>query len=717
MVNENKQRVNEKYIVVKKKKNVEIAKIDFKNYGLKKFTVLTEYFTDDYFGIRIDDDSDIIGVTEKLLTSNLFEGVEPDLYADFSYVPSDPYDGSQWYLQKIDMNKAWDITKGSDNVNIAVADGGGDFNHVDLIDNKWSGTGYNFSNPSLPPSPYGGNNSHGTNCAGVIGAKIGNSLGVSGIAGGSTNEGVNIMHLSVANGPLSPSMQFLANAINWAADPAHKAKVINISINALSDPQNVVYDAINDKKDDLLIIVSTGNYKKSESNPDRYVRIPATYDGVLAVGAVKDNDVRKKWDTEGGGSEEPDWGSCWDDDGFGVNIVAPGIRIVTTDITGTAGNPADVTSTDGNYYLKFAGTSAAAPVVSGVAALIYSINEDLTPAQVINIFEQSAEKVAGMNGQNRTGEYGYGRLNAYKALKYTIENYGGTFNQDVTIPAGETWNIQSGKTLKFDSGKKLIVNGTLNATNSTFTSSSTNWSGITFNSGSHGNLNGCVVNNVHSYGGAAISIYNANPTIQYCTIENNINATGGIYITGKSNTPYLYYNTIRNNTYHGIYIYNAYANLRFNTVAGQQTSGRAAIYCDYYAYPLFAVTSGGYEEGRNTMHDSYYGLYAAYYSNVSAGSIDIAYKNRFINNSYSNVYATYYTTVYARRNWWGQPSVDKIYQINNSVVYTDNQLSTDPGLGAPLQASPFNETVVNSLEEVKEAVAGIDTPTDDTKNI
>ena len=57
---------------------------------------------------------------------------------------------------------------------------------------------------------------------------------------------------------------------------------------------------------------------------------------------------------------------------------------------------------------------------------------------------------------------GYGRINAYDALKYTLENYGGTLSNDLVIDTGETYNIEKGVTLKFKPNTGLIVDGTLN---------------------------------------------------------------------------------------------------------------------------------------------------------------------------------------------------------------------------------------------------------------
>ncbi len=95
---------------------------------------------------------------------------------------------------------------------------------------------------------------------------------------------------------------------------------------------------------------------------------------------------------------------------------------------------------------------------------------------------------------------------------------------NVTVANGVSLTISSGTTVYFKSGTTLTVNGTLNANTVVFKSAYT-WGGIQFNSGSNGLINSCTINNVLTYGGAAISINNASPTIQNCTISNNSGVT------------------------------------------------------------------------------------------------------------------------------------------------------------------------------------------------
>jgi len=165
----------------------------------------------------------------------------------------------------------------------------------------------------------------------------------------------------------------------------------------------------------------------------------------------------------------------------------------------------------------------AAPHVTGIAGLLLSVNPNLTPSQIRNIIQQTAEDKGATGFDNY---YGYGRVNAYKALKYTLENYGGTLTQSLTIPSGETWNFQPGVMIKFASGASLIVNGTLNAVGNsnsriTFTRSGTSgtWGGIKFNSGSSGSVQFCNI----SYANYGIHLYTSPSNI---IVSDNIITNG-----------------------------------------------------------------------------------------------------------------------------------------------------------------------------------------------
>ncbi|MFZ5949050.1 MAG: T9SS type A sorting domain-containing protein [Stygiobacter sp.] len=259
----------------------------------------------------------------------------------------------------------------------------------------------------------------------------------------------------------------------------------------------------------------------------------------------------------------------------------------------------------------------------------------------------------------------------------------------------------------FASGKKIIVNGILNTwgtatENVTFDriGATGSWGGIVYNSGSSGTLNWSIITNVQTYGGAAIVINGSSPTIQNCTIENNVGATSGIQVLSNGQ-PYIYNNIIRNNPEHGIYISHSNPYLRYNMITGSTSANKASVYCYNFASPLFGGVGGGLSEGKNTLQSGYYGIVADYYSTPSAGASDIAYNNRFINNSCANAYANYYSTIYARYDWWGSstPDPNKIISVNGSTIYWDPSLTSDPGPSRSMLSTPYsnNETLPTGL--------------------
>ncbi len=128
-------------------------------------------------------------------------------------------------------------------------------------------------------------------------------------------------------------------------------------------------------------------------------------------------------------------------DGFCIN---PEGDVVTTDRMGTNGYET------GNYTNQFGGTSAAAPQVAGVAALMLSVNPNLTEAEVRTILQQTATDM-GTAGFDNT--YGYGRLNAYRAVEKAVGGpisgpdlfcTTGSYSLSGTPPGAVTWSGSSG---------------------------------------------------------------------------------------------------------------------------------------------------------------------------------------------------------------------------------------------------------------------------------
>lgn len=352
--------------------------------------------------------------TMKTGNANIIDKLEIPTQGSYNTSPNDPSYSAQWHLNKINASGAWNITTGNPMVKVAVIDSGTDWTHNDLglgndtFQNIYLNSGEDaWSNPNNPSTGNGidddGNgliddwkgwnfdlnnndsrssNYHGTAVAGIIGAKTNNNLGVAGVAGGINNEGVKILPIGI--GANSPNSSALAYAILYAG--AMGCKVINLSLSTaysqeINDAIEYTYNVYG-----AIIVASSGN-----SGLDNTF-FPSNHPLVISVGSTTQDDSRS-------GSNS----------GENLFISAPGRNILTTTLN--------------NNYLNFDRTSASAPIVSGVIALMYSVNPCLTQEQVKNILKDTAEKVGGYNYQwnpNNLGhslELGYGRVNAFLAVQ------------------------------------------------------------------------------------------------------------------------------------------------------------------------------------------------------------------------------------------------------------------------------------------------------------
>ncbi len=409
-------------VVVKLKGNLEFKNLPLTKYNLPKLDVIASIADGEYKLIKIPQGHDLLDVFIKLQNSDYFEMIEPNAYTEYFSIPNDYYytNNYQWNLSKIEMPKAWDISTGSSNVIVAVIGAGVEYNHEDLINqlnNNYKG--WNYATNSEDPFAY---NYHETRCTGIIGASTNNSIGVSGIAGGWNGSGIKMMYFQCQPDQYSqPTSANIADAIYRAR--SNGAKVISMSLGGLPYSTYLNAQITSASNAGVVICIAAGNYlryykdKVGWVEEEAFVNYPASQPDVISVGATIESDYRKAWDPD---PTVEDWGSCY----IGhLDIVAPGIHIPTTDLESYIGN---------KYTLSFSGTSAATPHIAGVVALIFSIHPNsLSVAQVKTILENGCDFKSFMNSD----EYGYGRINAYKALKYTLENYGGTLTQDLTIPS------------------------------------------------------------------------------------------------------------------------------------------------------------------------------------------------------------------------------------------------------------------------------------------
>jgi subtilisin family serine protease len=344
--------------------------------------------------------------------TNLFAEANPDLMMERPETcVNDNLFSNQWGLKStgqhggsvdIKVCDAWNVTHGSNNVILALIDETIKLGHTDLtnISEDTYGTPFNKLDDWDKSHSF-----HGIQVAGIMSANSDNLLGIAGIA-----DKCPLIATSYIAG--SPNFfEEVANGINFAWQ--NGASVINGSVT--STYSTLIYDAIigglTDGRNGLgcVMVFAAGNYGYN------YVDFPSSADpDVISVGMIAPCGTRLV---------EGQCGVSWDTDGsqYGVNldIMGPGYHIPTTSMTITYGF---------DYNMDFEGTSAAAPHVAAIAALILSVNPYLTQDQVRDIIESTAQKIGGYNYQTASGrsngtwheEMGYGLIDADSAVRKAL---------------------------------------------------------------------------------------------------------------------------------------------------------------------------------------------------------------------------------------------------------------------------------------------------------
>ncbi len=604
--------------------------------------------------------------------------------------PNDPLyqSGTQWSLNRINAVKAWAITKGN-NIIISVNDTfTGSPIHNDLVGNVIS-------------DPSGLSEGHGGAVAGIAGAVTNNNIGVASL-------GWNDKIMLDVWG-----YQSIISAINQGAD------VINLSwITTGETDDPYIRNAINTALlDGVICVAAAGNQAPGNVDYIPSVQYPAAYNfgsigQVIAVSGTQWDGTNETF--VDGWNYSPGLDPINDPTDAFIDVSAPGDAIETIALTNI-------------YTNKGRGTSDSAPFVSALCALILSINHSLTPNQVYSIITKSADKIGqysyNSNGWNRY--MGYGRINAYNALKYTIEHYGGTIAQSFSIPSGETWNVDPGITINFASGVTLTVNGVLNCQGTSINPISFNVGSIIFDGAgaSSSNLNYAHLTNstgIQCINGANVTIQNS--TLNNCTygvyiynsaptIKNNyINEPqqNGIYGETGGYQPYIYNNvltkTSSNSYYHnyqGLYFYSnsaVYADL--NDISGFYWGA----YIGGGSDALFYYSSKGLYP-YNRFRYNLYGIAAGYSSTITANWATGDGGNSIYNNSYYDAYCYNNSSIYGQKNYWGGGQPNQ-YVDGTSYLYLDPVLTSDPWNQGILpkiagnSASPGNQALLSKLSSV-----------------
>lgn len=280
----------------------------------------------------------------------------------------------------INISSAWNITKGCDNVLVAVLDTGTDIDHIDLKNNIAAFSDltedleikqWDFAKGDVEGFMSLTQAAHGTMTSGIIAGE--GRVGISGVA-----PNIKLLPLKF----MSAEHGYTSDAVE-AIEYAEKCgvKIVNCSWGTPQDNPALLHHITNSS---MLFVVAAGNDGNNIKDKPAY---PASYDlpNLITVGAINNQGEL----------------AMFSNYGSQVHVAAPGVFIYTT-----------VPSQSNDNYSISSGTSLAAPFVSGIAALILSVNSSLTADKIKSILMDNVNILDGLKGKIASG----GIVDAYKAL-------------------------------------------------------------------------------------------------------------------------------------------------------------------------------------------------------------------------------------------------------------------------------------------------------------
>ena len=330
---------------------------------------------------------------------------------DYVYTrdPNEPY--NQYWLYTTRITRAWNLVHTDNTVTVATLDTGVDFDHADLEDNLLMDYAWDaFNDKPLSASvPNGDRIGHGTMVAGVISARANNGIGLAGASFNAT-----ILPVKVFNDTGAPeaTTASVLSGYKYVVDLATSKTVPNLRVISASFGSYNTYSSsgyclkdealrkaiISANNAGIVTVCSGGNGKDGEPRTDNIY--PADFDECVAVTALNTDNT-----------------NCyWSDYNKKKNISAPGLLITTTDTTGG--------------YSKASGTSMAAPIVSGVFALLFAAEPVATVDDACNAVYATATPISDAENDRTDISGSHGAIDASAAVE-ALEGLGRTAFSDV----------------------------------------------------------------------------------------------------------------------------------------------------------------------------------------------------------------------------------------------------------------------------------------------
>lgn len=324
----------------------------------------------------VEGDKNLITALRKSEIGQKTEYIEPNYQYKASEAPNDPDYVKQWNLRSINVESAWEETKGA-GMTVAVIDTG--VTKVPDLEQTKFVKGYDFVNDKEEATD---DNGHGTHVAGTIAQSTNNNYGVAGVA-----YEANIMPLKVLSAYGGGTVADIAEAIRFAAD--NNADVINLSLGGGGESQ-VLKEAVDYAySKGVVVVAAAGNENRNSAS------YPARFPHVISVAAIGPS-----------GEKAP-----YSNFGAGVDISAPGGSKDGQILQETI-DP----ETGGAMFAGFQGTSMASPHVAAVAAMVKASGVE-TPDEIREVLTQSVRKVQ----EDPLNHFGAGHLDASGAVKLALK--------------------------------------------------------------------------------------------------------------------------------------------------------------------------------------------------------------------------------------------------------------------------------------------------------
>lgn len=343
------------------------------------------------------DSDDVDAIAAQLAKDPRVEYAEPDFEVKLYATPNDPSFAQQWSLAKVQAPAAWDVATSGSGVVIGVIDSGADVAHPDLAANLWTNPGeiagngidddgngfvddvhgWNFvaNNANLAD-----NTGHGTHVAGIAAAAGNNAAGVTGVAWTAKlailkafDSGTLFIDGAIAAQQYANLMGFRITTNSWGWDNEAPSQAMQDAIAASESAGD-------------LFVAAAGNAARDS---DAFPSFPASYANanVVSVAATTSTDALASYSS---------WGAK------SVDVAAPGDGILST----------CPRTLDPSGYQTMSGTSMAAPLVAGAAALLWTARPSLTAVQVRDALVLRSDPVPALFGKSVSG----GRLNVFNLL-------------------------------------------------------------------------------------------------------------------------------------------------------------------------------------------------------------------------------------------------------------------------------------------------------------